>query len=215
MSEFGNAYSSSQVSGQAHATVPPSAAEKSLRCPKHKHATLMERVLNGGLPAMTCPECEGDWLPGETYRAWQQRQPEAQQNVLPTQLNVPFEPAATDTQASLCPECQHYLSRAKLGQKHSFYLERCSNCEGIWCDRGEWDVLQRMGLQASLSYVFSGEWKTRLKALEYAERERQATIDKLGEDIAYRLFELADLLERHPNGDFGVAYLMRRFDQSS
>jgi hypothetical protein len=27
------------------------------------------------------------------------------------------------------------------------------------------------------------------------------------------LFELAELLEQHPNGDFGVAYLMRRVDQ--
>ncbi|MEO0491332.1 MAG: hypothetical protein AAFZ49_17540, partial [Cyanobacteria bacterium J06659_2] len=66
-----------------------------------------------------------------------------------------------------------------------------------------------------LSYIFSGEWKTRIKALEYAERERQATTDKLGEDISQRLFELAEMLEKHPNGDFGVAYLMRRFDQTS
>jgi Zn-finger nucleic acid-binding protein len=186
-----------------------------IMCPKDKQVPLVDQVLNHDLHTMHCPECAGYWLPGEAYRLWQQRQPIDQQNVMPKVLDVPFESSTTDTQAALCPECQHYLSRAKLGQKHSFYLERCSNCGGLWCDRGEWEVLQQMGIQASLSYVFSGEWKTRLKALEYAERERQATIDKLGDDIAERLFELAELLERHPNGDFGVAYLMRRFDQSS
>jgi len=190
-------------------------AESSIICPKDKRGTLVECVLDGELRAMQCSHCGGNWLRGAVYRLWQQNQPQEQQNVLPTRLDVPFEPPITDAQASLCPECQHYLSRVKLGQKHSFYLERCSNCGGIWCDRGEWEVLQQMGLQASLSYIFSGEWKTRIKALEYAERERQATTDKLGEDISQRLFELAEMLEKHPNGDFGVAYLMRRFDQTS
>ncbi|MEM7773041.1 MAG: zf-TFIIB domain-containing protein [Cyanobacteria bacterium P01_E01_bin.6] len=185
-----------------------------MECPKNKSITLTDIVLNGDLPALHCPDCDGHWLPGENYRKWQQNQSPAEQNVMPTVLNVPFDVSAEDAQAALCPECQHYLSRVKLGQQHSFYVERCSNCDGVWCDRGEWDVLQTMGLQASLGYIFSGDWKNRIKALEYAERERQATIDKLGKDIAHLVFELAEMLEHHPNGDFGVAYLMRRFDKS-
>lgn len=56
-------------------------------------------------------------------------------------------------------------------------------------------------------------WQTRVKALELAAREQQALTDKLGPDIAEKIFNLARLLENHLNGDFGVAYLMRRFDQ--
>jgi Zn-finger nucleic acid-binding protein len=183
-------------------------------CPKDKNTALVDHVLDGGLAAFHCPACGGNWLSGDRYKAWQQQQPQELQNAAPMLMDVPFESSPTDTQAALCPECTHYLSRMKIGQKHSFYVERCSNCGGIWCDRGEWEVLQKMGLHGSIEQIFSADWKIRIKELEYADRERQATIEKLGEDIAERVFELAELLEHHPNGDFGVAYLMRRFDKS-
>jgi len=46
------------------------------------------------------------------------------------------------------------------------------------------------------------------------ELERQAVIDKVGVEMAQRVFDLADLLKKHPNGDFAAAYLMRRFDRN-
>jgi hypothetical protein len=72
-------------------------------------------------------------------------------------------------------------------------------------------VLQQLGLDSRVDYIFSNEWQAQVRELEHGARERRATIDKLGPDLAERVFELAELLENHPNGDFGVAYLMRRF----
>ena len=185
-----------------------------MECPKDKQVALTDVILNDGLSALCCPQCEGYWLQGAQYKAWQQKQPQDLQNATPKLIDVPFDSSPSDTRAALCPECHHYLSRTKVGQQNSFYVERCSNCEGIWCDRGEWEVLEKMGLHAAIEQMFSPDWKMRIKELESVHRERQATIAKLGEDIATRVFELAELLESHPNGDFGVAYLMRRFDQS-
>ena len=37
-------------------------------------------------------------------------------------------------------------------------------------------------------------------------------IEKVGEELANQVFEMAAKLESNPNGDFAVAYLMRRFD---
>lgn len=185
-----------------------------MECPKDKEVSLVEAMLQGGLPVLQCPDCKGSWITRADYARWQTKQPPETLEANPKLLDVEFERSPLDTQAALCPACHHYLSRTKVGHRHSFYVERCSNCEGIWCDRGEWDALTQMGLQASIDQIFSTDWKARIKALEYRERERQATIDKLGEEIACRIFELAELLEAHPNGDFGVAYLMRRFDQS-
>ncbi len=70
-----------------------------------------------------------------------------------------------------------------------------------------------MGLNTVIQQLFTSEWQARSKEREQSEREKQATIEKLGEELANQLFELANLLESHPNGDFGVAYLMRRFDK--
>lgn len=73
-------------------------------------------------------------------------------------------------------------------------------------------VLDDLGLSAYLPVLFTDEWHNHVRLAEAEFRERTATADKLGPEIAEKLFELAKLLEEHPNGDFGVAYLMRRFD---
>jgi Zn-finger nucleic acid-binding protein len=125
-------------------------------------------------------------------------------------LNVDFVQSPFDTKAALCPECRRYLSRAKVNLKTPFYVERCMYCRGIWCDYGEWDVLERLGLHTTIEQLFTNEWQTRSRSRQFSEQERQATIDKLGSELADRVFELAEILERHPNGDCGVAYLMRR-----
>ncbi|MEL6762619.1 MAG: hypothetical protein AAFO87_02960, partial [Cyanobacteria bacterium J06607_6] len=64
-----------------------------------------------------------------------------------------------------------------------------------------------------LNYIFNDQWQAQVKALDLTIREKAATIEKLGPEIADKIFELATLLEDHPNGDFGVAYLMRRFEE--
>ena len=83
-------------------------------------------------------------------------------------------------------------------------------CRGIWCDYGEWDILEKLGLHTTIEQMFSNDWQTRTRSRQYFDQERQATIDKLGSELANHVFELTEILAKHPNGDFGVAYMMRR-----
>jgi Zn-finger nucleic acid-binding protein len=190
-----------------------------VHCPKERNVELVDGTLAGGLRAHCCPECGGAWIPPEHYHNWRadqgiQSSETVAVEVLPSQLTVAFTPSPLDNRAALCPDCQHYLVRGRIGLKQgSFFVERCPNCKGYWCDRGEWEILQKLQLDTHLEYIFAEPWQAQVKALELAIREREATIDKLGADIAAKIFELAALLEEHPNGDFGVAYLMRRFEE--
>lgn len=184
-----------------------------MQCPKDRRVELVDSTLAPALAAKCCPDCQGTWIPAAEYEAWQAHQPQVAVEALPKVLDVEFVQSPFDTKAALCPECGRYLSRAKVGVRIPFYVERCLDCGGIWCDRGEWDVLVRMGLHTAIQQLFSSEWQTRIREKEYAIAEQQATIDKLGPELAARVFELAEYLQAHPNGDFGVAYLMRRFDK--
>jgi Zn-finger nucleic acid-binding protein len=184
-----------------------------VQCPKDKKIALVESTLAEDLSAKCCPDCKGTWIPAEAYESWQASQPPVQPELLPKALDVTFVKSPFDTKAALCPECNHYLSRAKVEIKTPFYVERCMNCGGIWCDRGEWEVLEALGLHAAIQELFSSEWQARVRETVHNQQERQATIDKLGPELAARVFELAEVLENHPNGDFGVAYLMRRLDK--
>jgi len=188
------------------------------QCPKEGDVNLQGGELASGLPANTCPSCGGAWIQPEAYVHWQSQQinvdtpPEVA--VLPLTLKTDFQPPALDNRAALCPDCRSYLVRGRVNlSQGSFFVERCPNCKGIWCDAGEWEILQQLHLHTHVEYLFSADWQAQVRDLEHQERERMATIDKLGPDIAERIFELAKLLEEHPNGDFGVAYLMRRFEK--
>lgn len=188
------------------------------QCPKESEVQLQEAQLAPGLPAQCCPSCGGAWIQPEAYSHWQQQRVDANSevslSVLPMSLDLGRQKSPLDSRAALCPGCRHYLVRGRINLKtDTFFVERCPNCGGIWCDGGEWDILEKLGLDTHIEDVFSGEWQAQLRELEVAEREKQATIDKLGPEIAAKVFELASLLEDHPNGDFGVAYLMRRFEQ--
>lgn len=190
-----------------------------MQCPKEPNVGLVEGVLSAGLAAKCCPSCGGNWIPPENYLHWQAQQgidPEREPHVevVPNQPDLGFESSPLDNRAALCPSCGHYLVRGRIALQHTtFFVERCPSCKGYWCDRGEWEILQQLALDTHLNYIFLEAWQAQVKELELSARERRATVEKLGPDIAAKVFELAELLENHPNGDFGVAYLMRRFEE--
>lgn len=185
-------------------------------CPKHPQESLLEGELTAGLKANCCPICEGAWLEPAAYGAWQGQQ----QTVAVEDLTVPIsrrlnrEISVFDSRAGLCPDCGLYLVRQRLTLENGgFFVERCPGCKGIWCDGGEWETLNELGLSAAIPYLFTENWQSHSRQVERQTREKQATAEKLGQELAQKVFELASLLEDHPNGDFGVAYLMRRFEQ--
>jgi Zn-finger nucleic acid-binding protein len=188
-------------------------------CPKDRKTPLILGNLTSELSAHLCEDCKGHWIPSEHYEKWR-AQHRDQEMPDPSRcreiLDVDFVQSAYDTKAALCPECKHYLSRARINLPQSssaFFVERCPNCNGIWCDRGEWEILEKLGWHTTIEILFTQEWQARVRKYEVADQERQAIIEKLGEELAEQVFQLATLLEKHPNGDFAVAYLMRRFER--
>ncbi len=171
-----------------------------------------------GLAAKSCHSCGGLWIPSESYIPWQRQQGDGDAPptvaLLPLSLHTAFRSSPLDGRAALCPDCHSYLVRGRINLRQgTVYLERCPNCQGIWCDAGEWELLEELDLQAHVDYVFSSDWQAQVRHLEAAERERQALVDRMGPEIAQRLLELTQLLDHHDHADFAVAYLMRRCDR--
>ena len=183
-----------------------------MQCPKCKSSELQSGILSSQLAVEDCYECKGTWIPAENYADWQSHQPQHPIH-FPDTLNVDYVQSPYDTRGALCPECRRYLSRAKVMLENPFYVERCSNCQGIWCDHGEWDVLEALGLHTTIDQLFSSEWQTQARQSQQLSKERQAMIDKLGPELAKLVFDLAEKLKDHPHGDFGVAYLMRQISE--
>lgn len=71
-------------------------------------------------------------------------------------------------------------------------------------------MLEKLKLHTNIAQIFSGAWQAQVRASHLHELERQAVIDKVGIEMAQRVFDLADILAQHPNADFAAAYLMQR-----
>lgn len=183
-------------------------------CPKDRETELEQQTIDNNLTVFHCRQCQGNWLEAENYQEWQKTCGDKLPNVdvLGPVLDPDFEASLEDVQASLCPGCKHYLSRSRIGFGQSFFLERCKNCGGFWCDRGEWELLTKLGFHTNLEYLFTPEWQDAVRRREQHLTERRVLIEKVGEELANQVFEMAAKLESNPNGDFAVAYLMRRFD---
>ncbi len=173
---------------------------------------LLETTLAGGIPAARCSQCGGSWLPGLAYRQWQQAQTTtaAPPDQLLSCQTLQFRPSELDAKACLCPQCRRYLSRTRVESKPPFFLEQCQECEGFWCDAGEWEALRQLGLGTSLLELFDPQWQAQFREQQQAQAERQQMIDKLGPELAHQVMDLTDQVLNHENGDFALAYIMRK-----
>jgi Zn-finger nucleic acid-binding protein len=188
-----------------------------MQCPKCKEA-LVDFNLFGSLKAESCPTCQGQWVDGDEYQQWRQQQTRATVDpvkVLRANLSAYTVPAEFDTKTGLCPLCQRILSRTRVSTEPFFYLEQCLSCNGVWFDRDEAAVLQQLKLHDQIEMLSSGTWQSQVRSAQMLLSEKEAVIEKLGIDIAQQVFELAEILTEEPNGDFAVAYLMRRFERES
>ncbi|MEB3224646.1 MAG: hypothetical protein VKJ86_02455 [Synechococcus sp.] len=185
-----------------------------MQCPKCRDINLSDHLLAGELTSYHCEKCAGDWLSGDRYQTWQTQQRRPKQ--INTQLSLPeiVTPSETDNKAALCPECRRYLSRVKIPVDQPFYLERCPECNGFWCDRQEWDILQQLQLHTTLEYIFTAEWQHKVREQQHNISERQALMQKLGETLAQEVFQMGKKLAAHGNGDFAVAYLARQVTEN-
>ena len=165
-----------------------------MQCPKCKQMELVEQILSDSLISHHCGQCDGDWLSGDRYHSWQDKQDIPAQINTELYLEKPLDPAEKDGQAALCPQCHCYLSRAKIPVEQPFYLEHCLECNGFWCDKGEWDALAELNLHHSLNIIFSSEWQTKVKLMQHNFRERQVLIQKLGQELALEVFRLGPSL---------------------
>ena len=189
-----------------------------MQSPKDPSATLIEEVLPDGLVVLRCPSTGGFWLERSHYDDWRASRQDAIASIseIVNQLGtIDAIPAGEDSRAALCPATGRFLIRARVDTRSPFYVERSPEGGNFWIDQGEWEVLTQLGLQMQLDILFSPEWQAKLRDYQQIERQKQATIDKLGADLARQVFELAEALREHPQGDFGVAYLMQQFDRAN
>lgn len=144
------------------------------RCVCAAAAVLRPQALAPGLSADTCGDCHGHWLAMDDYRRWVTNQPESAP-VDDTDLPALRPAAAAEDKARACPSCQRWMERLRVGRSPDFRLDRCSACQRVWLDVGEWDALATAGLATRLGDILSDGWQRQLRDAD-AQARREADL---------------------------------------
>jgi Zn-finger nucleic acid-binding protein len=170
-------------------------------CNQHlQHYVLPESEV----PAYQCQRCKGIYIASNEYLRWVKGRAQTAAPALTPDPNLPDYEVA---QLKLCPGCGHFLTRFKLLPHTRFFVDHCSNCNGVWLDHDEWDVLVEHNLHDRINDLFTTAWQTKLRS-----EETRITLDtlyreKFGEDDYQHLQEVRDWLSHHPQRAMMLAFL--------
>jgi Zn-finger nucleic acid-binding protein len=177
-----------------------------LRCTCGSEAGWRLHELAPGLPVSTCQACAGSLLALDDYRRWRDRGA------------VLGEAAAASTAADLpaseqaegarhCPRCTRLMQRLRVGGSSDFRVDRCSPCQQVWLDDGEWPALVEAGLGARLLDVLSDAWQRQVQADALRAAREAALRERHGDDRLRELARIRDWLNEQPQRDELLALL--------
>ncbi len=170
---------------------------RKLHCTCSAHAELDGHLLAPGLTAQRCPTCGNVLLALDDYRRWRERQPASGTVTTPSANGAKPESGAA-AQARHCPACQRLMSRHRSGTAPDFHLDRCSPCQLVWLDDGEWQQLEEAGLATQLDIVLTDAWQQRIQAAEMQAGRDAALRARLGDETFAEVRRLQSWLDDHP-----------------
>ena len=122
-------------------------------CPKC--AGRLEQVVCAGVEIDRCLHCKGLWfdsLEAETLKAVKGSE---SLDIGNPETGSQLDQIIEDIE---CPRCQHRMTRMVDIDQHCIWYEKCSACQGVWLDAGEFknfkDNFKRQGFLGQAMKVF-------------------------------------------------------------
>ena len=169
---------------------------------------MTDGLLEPDLSMKSCSKCDGVWLPSQAYWAWLERQHGTTRSEPTLSTGVDqIAPAADPPLARRCPECGHFLTRAKVGHGLTFHVDRCGTCGGMWFNHGEWDALRAQQLHTRLHFVFSAAWQAAVAREDRLTAHEEILRQKLGATDLDEIKRVKQWIESHPHRAELFAYL--------
>lgn len=166
-----------------------------LTCRCAPGAVFAPMTLNEGLDALQCSGCQGVLIALTDYRRWRERHPDLPATPSDAPVIATDEPAG----ARPCPACGRLMSRHRVGLTPDFRLDRCSPCQLVWCDDGEWTRLHQARLAQGLARILTDSWQQTLIAQENRARREAEIRKRLGDDTYEELQRIRQWLATQPN----------------
>ena len=174
-----------------------------MKCTSCKQGRLEPGYIDTLFSAYTCDKCGGNWIYLVDYLSWQQNAEDFDVSGLPT---VAIE--AEDTQqALLCPVTGSLMLKYRICHDSNHRLDLSPAVNGIWLDRGEWQLLKNRGLATSLNKIFTAPWQKQVRDDSAKATFEGLYDDKFSEQGHAKLKTLRDWLADQNQRAAMIAYL--------
>lgn len=177
-------------------------------CPACNSQDFESVALEAGLAAQCCTSCSGVWIDLDGYRAWRRHDAAAA-------IDQPMHVAEIEEEAGaarFCPKTGRLMARVKVSNEAPFRLDYSASAQGVWLDRGEWEILNGLGLARQLDAVVSERWQRQLQSTASRERMDRAQRARFGEAAYQELTRMRDWLQAQPNSAEMMAFLNAKAD---
>ncbi len=181
-----------------------------MKCPKCQTVELKAERLDGFLPVQHCSDCGGNWLMLEDYLLHKHEVPVAS----PSLANAALEAEETE-KALLCPMTGALMTKFRISKDTAHRLDLSARVNGIWLDKGEWELLKAHGLAGRLNTLFTDFWQRQVREAQADDRLDEMYRSLLGEDDYEKLKELRNWLKQHPQRERMRAFLLAEGPASS
>jgi len=148
-----------------------------------------------------CIECEGVWIQASNYWRWIENHEGTPEKEAKTTREV-----IETKKPKFCPECNHFLTKYKVGHGVSFSLDRCGHCNGVWLDKNEWEELKERNLHDEIHFVFTQEWQKSVQ-VEYSKNYFDKVYRERFGDSYEKIKEIREWVYGKPNSSEILAFL--------
>jgi Zn-finger nucleic acid-binding protein len=105
-----------------------------------------------------------------------------------------------------CPVCKDdRLQHETLESNMPAY--KCGHCNGVWLDKGEWDILAARNLLGKINQFFTKPWQTSVQEEEAKVELDKLYTEKFGVADYARIKDIWSWLKDHPQRSMLLAYL--------
>ena len=98
----------------------------------------------------------------------------------------------------------------RVGHGIAFRLDHCGNCNGVWCDGGEWEIIRASNLHDNLHQIFGSGWQRKVRDEEQRARMEAIYRERFGAEDYEELRRIRRWIDEHPQRSALIAYLNNR-----
>ncbi|AKJ43474.1 zf-TFIIB domain-containing protein [Pragia fontium] len=174
-----------------------------MQCPKCKTGVLQPTRLDNLIPVHTCNACGGNWLILEDYLRYKGQLPESAE--LPNDVVVESEETKS---ALLCPVTGSLMLKFRISKDTEHRLDLSPKVNGIWLDKGEWELLNAHGLADKLNAIFTDVWQRQIRESHTQAQFDEMYLSQFGQEDYDKVKDLREWLQQHPQKDRLKAFLL-------